>query len=276
MSNESEATHFDDNWTKIDTSAESQFFVRFLDATRARMIAAAKRDPATALAHLALSPGLCVLDVGCGVGDLTAIVARLVAPGGRSVGLDLSEVMINEAKRRIEGNGPKPFFECGDAQQLRFTTGTFDRTMATQLLVHVLDPQLALDELCRVTKRGGLIVLGEMDWDTLVIALDDRALARRFTHMFCDGIRNPLIVRELAGMLRARGIVDLQFLPQTMLFENFEFANEWLLAPAFRRARRSGALSSFEIDGMGEELSRRAAEGRFFAASTFYTIVAKP
>lgn len=275
LSEKSGATHFDNAWGSIDDSPDAEFFIRFLDATRRRMIEAAKRDPGAVLGYLELSPGQSVLDAGCGVGDLTALVAGLVSPGGRAVGLDLSDVMIAEAKRRAPTDSSGPEFERGDVQQLRFADGQFDRTLSTQLLVHVPDPGRALDELCRVTRSGGLLFLGEMDWDTLVFALDERALARRFTHMFCDGIRNPLIVRELPGMLRERGLAELRVMPQPMLFDSFEFASEWLIAPALRHARNSGALSPDEIGVIERELSSRASKGRFFAASTFYTIVAR-
>src|SRR5512141_3358167 len=102
MPTRSNVSHFNDNWLNVDTSDEPQFFVRFLDATRGRMLEAIRRDPAAALSHLDLRSGLSVLDAGCGVGDLTAIIAPLVAPGGRAVGVDLSEVMLAEAMRRAE------------------------------------------------------------------------------------------------------------------------------------------------------------------------------
>jgi ubiquinone/menaquinone biosynthesis C-methylase UbiE len=52
------------------------------------------------LGRLALTPGEAVLDVGCGPGTDPFDMAELVGPAGSLVGLDASEVMIDEARRR--------------------------------------------------------------------------------------------------------------------------------------------------------------------------------
>lgn len=209
-----------------------------------------------------------VLDAGCGTADLTALLAGLAGPAGQAVGLDLSEFMIAEGQRR-HGGVPNLELQVGDVARLPFADRRFHRTAAVQLLIHVPDPGRALDELVRVTRADGRLVLGEMDWDTLVVATDERRHGRAFTQFFADGLAHPLVVRDLPSMLRARGFVDVTLTPQVMTFEH-EAARRWIIDPALAHASATGvSLGGFEAD-----VARRAAEDRFFAASTFYTVVA--
>src|SRR4051794_41291919 len=60
---------------------------------------------ARALAALAPAPGEAVLDVGCGCGASTLDLARAVGPGGRVLGVDVSEPMLAVARRRAGGAG---------------------------------------------------------------------------------------------------------------------------------------------------------------------------
>lgn len=84
-----------------------------------------------------------VLEIGCGRGHL-----QHVAPG--YVGLDIS----TEAGRYLE----KPFI-CGLAQALPFADQTFDLGMSFTVLEHLSRPEEALQEMSRVLKKGGQLVL---------------------------------------------------------------------------------------------------------------------
>src|SRR5256714_15017057 len=109
------------------------------------------------LARLGIEAGETVLDLGCGPGDPPREVAALVAPGGRALGVDFSTSMIAEATRRQASSPVPATFEQGDAQQLRFTTDTFDVCRTERLLCHVPDCEAALREMVRVIRPGGRI-----------------------------------------------------------------------------------------------------------------------
>lgn len=103
--------------------------------------------------------------------------------------------MIREARRRAAVERPANLrFEVMDVQSLSFPAQSFDRVLATQLLVHVPEPRRAVHEIWRATRHNGLVALAQMDWDCLVVGASDRELGRRFTHLFCDGLRNGLLV----------------------------------------------------------------------------------
>lgn len=264
--------HFDDGWLQVDRTDDPGFFVRFLDASRTRALDFARKHPEAAFAHLALAPGLSVLDCGCGTGDMLALISKLTAPG-QACGGDLSEAMLEEARRRVETTGAVNLrFESMDVQSLPFPDSSYDRVLATQLLVHVPDPQRALHEICRVTTSGGRVAIADMDWDSLVVGCGHKELGRRFTRLFSDGVRNGLVVREYAGWLRAEGFVDIQIIPQAMVFDSWPFVRDWILEPSLPHFVAQGSMSAAEASALLDDLANRSATGHFFAASSMYTI----
>ena len=95
-----------------------------------------------------VSSGMSLLDVGCGPGYVS--VAALERGAG-PIGLDFSKEMIAIAMKMW----PKIEFREGDAQNLPFPDGNFDRVVANFALLHLANPERALAEACRVLRPGG-------------------------------------------------------------------------------------------------------------------------
>lgn len=96
-------------------------------------------------------PGMRVLDLACGPGNLTSLLARLVAPGGEAVGVDLAPGMIERARARGIGNAR---FEVMDIEALRFANAAFDAATCGHGLQFVPNLDRALAETRRVLKAG--------------------------------------------------------------------------------------------------------------------------
>jgi ubiquinone/menaquinone biosynthesis C-methylase UbiE len=109
-----------------------------------------------------LSPGLTLLDVGCGPGTITAEFAERLAPG-RVVGLDASAEVIAKAGGDFQRDNLE--FVTGDAYALPFADDTFDIVHAHQTLQHVADPVAMLREMRRVAKAGGIVAARDVDYD---------------------------------------------------------------------------------------------------------------
>lgn len=273
MSERLPVTNFSASWTRVDETADPSFYASVLDATRAEGLAEARRDPEAAFAPLQLRAGLRVLDVGCGTGDQLRIMAPLVAPGS-AVGVDLSATLIARARQRTGAEPGHVSFQVGDACELPFADGAFDRVVANQVLLHLADPWRAVAEMRRVLAPGGLLSIGEWDWDSTCLAVTDRELGRRFTHLLCDQMSNGLIARELSWRLERHGFARVAVTPQVRLSREPGAAHQWLIEPVTRELVRIGALTAEEGRVLLADLHERAVTGRYFLARTYYTAIA--
>jgi len=126
----------------------------------------------------------------------------------------------------------------------------------------------------RVLRPGGLLSIGEWDWDSTCLALSDRELGRRFTHMLCDQMNNGLIARELRWQLERRGFTNVTVTPQVRLSREPGAAHQWLIEPVTRELVRTGELTPEEGSLLLADLHERAADGRYFLARTYYAAIA--
>ena len=273
MSERIPSTAFADAWTQVDHTEDPDFFVQLLTATRRKLLERARSSPAEYFGPLALQPGHRVLDVGCGTGDFLRLLAPLVAPG-RAVGIDLSETMIAEARRRADGSAPAIAFHPGDVQDLAFEAGSFDRVTATQVLVHVPDPGRALAEMSRVLAPGGVLSVAEIDWGSIAVACSDRALGRAFTRLACDELRNGLILRELPWRLRELGFERIRIIPEVQVAQDLDAFHHWFVVPSLSHFVRIGGFTEAEAAAFLDDLQDRAHQGRYFSSRIYYTVLA--
>jgi SAM-dependent methyltransferase len=111
--------------------------------------------PAAVMATIRPSGGECVADIGCGNGMYLAEMLRL-GHTGPVLGIDLSPGMLTAAARRA----PTARLVAGDVTALPLRSGTSDLTLAMHMLYHVPDAGQAVAELHRVTRPGGVVVIG--------------------------------------------------------------------------------------------------------------------
>jgi SAM-dependent methyltransferase len=127
------------------------------------------RTAANSAAYLlgSLTPGMRVLDVGCGPGTITADLAELV-PRGRVVGLERAAGVLADARAEAARRGTANVgFAVGDVHALPYADGEFDVVHAHQVLQHVGDPVTALREMRRVTRPGGLVAARDSDYGAM-------------------------------------------------------------------------------------------------------------
>ena len=100
-----------------------------------------------------------VLDVGCGIGQMTLDAARL-ATDGSATGIDLSELMIDRARNSAAAAGiNNASFVAGDAQVHHFVPGTFDVAVSHFGSMFFGDPLAAFTNVATALCRGGRLAL---------------------------------------------------------------------------------------------------------------------
>jgi SAM-dependent methyltransferase len=152
------------------------------------------------------------LDVGCGTGALTEIILQQMQP--RAIkGVDPSAGFVDHAKAHIRD--PRATFEVGDAQSLPVGSAFFDAAVAGLVLNFVPKPALAVREMARAVRPGGLVAAYVWDyaekmelmryfWDAAV-ALDRNA------YEFDEGRRFPICQpAPLVDLLAQTGLREVQ------------------------------------------------------------------
>ncbi|MFO7600877.1 MAG: class I SAM-dependent methyltransferase [Candidatus Desulfacyla sp.] len=99
-----------------------------------------------------------ILDAGCGTGVFTR---EIIEAGARVVGLELSFPMLARAREKLSGD---PFTAVqGDMNTLPFKDHSFDKSMSITAIEFIKDARCAVEELFRVTRPGGLIVVATLN-----------------------------------------------------------------------------------------------------------------
>ncbi len=113
--------------------------------------------------HWRLGAVRTVLDVGCGVGHWSRVLARVLPSEVEVIGIDREELWVAKAMQRTKAAGLSQRFEyrVASAESLPFDDGAFDLVTCQTLLMHVPDPEAVLCEMFRVTRPGGLVVAAE-------------------------------------------------------------------------------------------------------------------
>lgn len=131
--------------------------------------------------HLEPPPRALFLDAGCGVGDHTIRIARR---GYGCVGVDISESVLRKASRKAADSGVESSvsFTCQALEDLCFREASFEVVHCRGVLMHIPDWKKALENLCKVLKPGGRIVVVENNRksvETAIVLFVRRVQARR-------------------------------------------------------------------------------------------------
>jgi len=139
-----------------------------------------------------LAEGDRVLDLCCGTGTLTSLIAGHAGPGGQVIGVDISEPALEIAMTRTPGL-PVTFLKTG-AENLPFTPSRFDKCFISFGLHHMTGQarQNALEEARRVLRAGGSLFI--IDYN-----LPDGTLARLMTRAFVKLDRSEEVYKMLVN-----------------------------------------------------------------------------
>ena len=108
------------------------------------------------IARLILTPGVQVLDIACGTGNLSFPAARA---GGVVTGVDIAPNLLETARARAKEEGIQIRFDEGDAEALPYGDATFDEVVTMFGAMFAPQPQLVAEEMARVCRPGGRVAM---------------------------------------------------------------------------------------------------------------------
>ncbi len=112
-----------------------------------------------------IGPGMRVLDVGSGAGDVAFLARDLVGEAGAVIGIDRSAAALAFARSRAASKSlHNVSFLEGDLNQMTFEQ-PFDAVVGRYVLQHTTDPAAALRQVVGHVRSGGIVVFHELDWD---------------------------------------------------------------------------------------------------------------
>ena len=159
------------------------------------------------LRHMGLRPGERVLDLGCGSGWATRLIARLVADGpegfGQVVGVDISDEMIRQA-RAASKEFDNVMYVWGSAAQIPWEENFFDKMLSVESFYYYPDQDRTLAELFRVmAPRGRMFILINLYRDN------------PYSLQWVDKLKVPVHVRsaaEYVDLLKKHSFENVEYL----------------------------------------------------------------
>lgn len=238
------------------------------------------------LARLRIQGGEHVLDLGCGIGQLTRAIAR--AGAARVVGVERSPEQIAEGERQ-GGSVSGVEIRAGDALAPPLATdewGAFDVVHTRFLLEHLAEPQAVVNVMVRAARPGGRIVIEDDDHDLLRLypaVPTFEAVWRAYLRSYQALGRDPMVGRRLPRLLAHAGAqpvrVDWPF------FGACHGSEDWDVIVSNCRAILTGARDAIRDAGIPDgpfEAALRdydawsATPGAAFWYCTFWAEAQKP
>lgn len=222
---------------------------------------------------LALSPGLPVMDVGCGIGDDAYRMAARVAPGGIVVGIDPSARLLAEASRRIPPGAGVEFVRA-DARALPFKNGSFARCRVERTLQHIKDPLSAIREMARVLAPGGLLLAYDNDWETFTVTGGDGKTAKTVATLWANSFTNKRIGAGLKDYFLEAALRNVTVEPSVPLFTDFKIADRvFNLRQTAKRAVGANLITASAADEWISAAQAQSRSGNLHCSLTAYTVV---
>lgn len=159
-----------------------------------------------------LTTGMHCLDVGCGAGDVSLAVARIVGTPGSVTGIDQDDIKLQFAREDAERERLSNVeFRTSNVEQLE-DDGDYDLVYARFLLTHLRDPAAVLRRMVRAAKPGGVIAVEDIDHSGVFSHPRSPAL-EQFVGLYNQVVRSrgadPEIGPRLPALFREVGLTDL-------------------------------------------------------------------
>jgi SAM-dependent methyltransferase len=219
--------------------------------------------------HAGIGADMRLLDIGCGVGDVSIVAARMVGPGGTVLGIDRGEESILTARRRAKGLGiDNVAFVATDIASFA-TEKIFDAIVGRLILLYFPDPSATLRRLSSFLRPGGIMVFQEMDMSTIA-SVSSSTLAERVANWIRDAFAVAGVHTEMGPRLPDifinAGFLRPQMIAGQRVASGFEALPYVVMAgtvrsliPVMERAKIATA-AEIDIDTLADRLREEAVK----------------
>ncbi|MBD1833127.1 class I SAM-dependent methyltransferase [Cyanobacteria bacterium FACHB-472] len=158
-----------------------------------------------------LHSGQKILDVATGTGLVAIPAAKIVAPEGKVIGVDISTGMLSQAQQKIDAEGLQniELIEA-DADKLNFSNNTFDAILCSSAIVWFTDIPCVLRLWHRFLKKGGVVVFSTFSDTSFTTYALIKKIAQKYG-IFISDVKEPLgSPGKCHKMLQETGFVDIE------------------------------------------------------------------
>ena len=174
------------------------------------------------IASVALSPGMRILDAGCGTGEALPWLLDEVKPTGSVIGMDLSAAHADAARRHAS---PQIEVIQGDFLTAPVEAASIDFIWCVNTINHLRDPLRGINRLASLLRYGGRAALGQSSllpdmyfaWDSRLERVTNEAVRQYYRERYSLDERDLKSVRALVGLLRGANLQNVT--ARTVLIE---------------------------------------------------------
>lgn len=168
-----------------------------------------------AVASLALTPGMRVLDAGCGTGEALGWLADEVGPTGTVIGMDLATPHVRAAHSAAAES--RSLLLQGNILAPPMAPASVDLVWSVNVINHLRSPVDGLRTLMALVRNGGRVALGQSSllpdmyfaWDSRLERLVNEAVRQYYRDRYQLDERDLTSIRAIAGLLRQAGLRDV-------------------------------------------------------------------
>jgi SAM-dependent methyltransferase len=218
-----------------------------------------------------------VLDIGCGMGDVTMLVAQLVGPAGSIVSVDVDRASLATAGKRAQAFG----FDNTTFHQADISTitgiGEFDAIVGRLVLEFLPDPAAVICRLCGLLRPGGIMALQEPSWKVWLDHTSHLPLRLAVTTLvrdvFLAGGANTEMELPLYRGFAAANLTPPQLRLELPIGDSPEFRG--LLVDLFQAVQTRAQAAGLALDSLGDPATLASRlEDELNAGGAFASFVA--
>lgn len=196
-----------------------------------------------------IKAGETVIDLGSGAGNDVFVARRLVGETGRVIGIDMTEAMLEKARRNAEKLGYSNVeFRLGDIEQLPVEDKTADVVVSNCVINLVPDKLKAFREIHRVLKPGGRFSISD-----IVITGKLPAKIQSAAEMYAGCVAGALNKEDYLRIVKEAGFKNIAVTKEKLFALPDTILSNYLSAAEIEEYRKSGA-NIFSITVYGEKL----------------------